>query len=270
MKRLILVMLMLLCGGASAVNLDGRIVILLVSAHRTGDPRMEAVKSELLKMRQDLGYDTESMPVVFMGFEDSDTERKYFDRLGFQAFDSPVLCVVEWGNPARFGPKRVLDYAIARSATPQHVDFIVKNYLKTVEDPGSLEGPALPPPLTDTDGLEIQNVRFEASGQPLYLTNVAVRLRNNTDLVARDVTLRFFCKTSTDEGWRLMGKKVIDKLLPGNIASRDIVGDTRNFGLVNAENNSIRCYYRVEVEQGGKVIHQEGEFIPYAGPGGMK
>lgn len=270
MKRLILLLLIFLCGGASAVDLDGRIVILLVSAHRTGDPAMEAVKSKLLAIRQELGYTTESMPVVFMGFKDSDTERKYFDRLGFQAFDSPVLCVVEWGNPARFGPKRVLDYAIARSATPQHVDFIVKNYIHTIENPEGPEKPVLPPPMTDTEDLEIQNVRFEASGQPLYLTNVGVRIRNNSELVARGVTLRFFCKASADEGWRLMGKKVIDKLLPGNIASRDIVGDTRDFGLVNTENNSIRCLYRIEVEQGGKVIHQEGEFIPYAGPGGIE
>ena len=108
-RRLIPFILLLLTLAASAVELDGKTVILLVSEHRTGDPKMESVKARLLEERSALGYSTEDMPVVFMGFKDSDTEREYFDRLGFQEFDTPVLCVVEWGNPARFGPKRVLE-----------------------------------------------------------------------------------------------------------------------------------------------------------------
>lgn len=261
MKKIVVLLILLLAGLASAVELDGRTVILLVSAHRSGDPQMEGVKAKLLKVRSELGYTTESMPIVYMGFEDSDTERKYFDRLGFQAFDSPVLCVAEWGNPARFGPKRVLDYAIARSATPQHVDFIVQNYIRTIN--GEVGPETGPDPQDLTGGLEISNVRFEASGRPVFLTNVGVRLRNASAERIRDLNVKFYCKRPEDAGWRLMGSKPIAILLPGNVASRDLVGDTRDYQLLDETESAVPCAYRVEVERGGQVIlYQEGEFVP--------
>ena len=247
---------------ASAVELDGKTVILLVSEHRSGDAKMEAVKKELLEQRTKLGYDTENMPIVFMGFKDSDTERKYFDRLGFQDIDSPVLCVVEWGNPARFGPKQVLDYAIARSATPQHVDFIVKNYLAQIQK--LADGETNPPPVhIDASGeLEIVSVRFEAAGKPVFLTNAGIRLRNTGVETVRDITIRFYSKTAQDTGWNLLGKKTLNKLVSGYFASRDLVGDTRHLNLTDGEGNAIRCLYRIEVEYGGKILYEEGEFVP--------
>ncbi|MFA7482858.1 MAG: hypothetical protein WC314_20290 [Vulcanimicrobiota bacterium] len=266
MKKLVLILLILFASIASAVELDGRTVILLVSAHRSGDQRMEEVKKKLLEERSALGLDTESMPIVFMGFKDSDTEREYFDRLGFQEFDSPVLCVVEWGNPARFGPKRVLDYAIARSATPFHVDEIVRNYL-AVKDlpPGeTLTQPPVSPHASG--GLEIETVRFEAGGHPHYLMNTAVRLRNSGASTVRDIDVRFYCKVEETAPWQLIGKKPLDKLVSGYIASREIVGDSRQAGLTD-ENGFVRpCLYRIEVESGGNIIYQEGEFIPNQDP----
>ncbi|MCA9779673.1 MAG: hypothetical protein KC800_23255, partial [Candidatus Eremiobacteraeota bacterium] len=205
-KKLTLIFLILLAPLACAVELDGKTVILLVSEHRSGDPRMESVKKKLLEEREALGFDTENMPIVFMGFKDSDTEKKYFDRLGFQEVDSPVLCVVEWGNPARFGPKKVLDYAIARSATPEHVDSIVKDYLAMRDVPP--DGGVTPPVPPRAGGeLEIVNVRFEAAGKPLYLTNAGVRLQNTGTETAREITVRFYCKLSAQDSWQIMGKK---------------------------------------------------------------
>jgi len=264
--KVILTVLLLLTSLASAVELDGKTVILLVSEHRSGDPRMESVKKKLLEERDTLGFDTENMPIVFMGFKDSDTEKKYFDRLGFQEVDSPVLCVVEWGNPARFGPKKVLDYAIARSATPDHVDSIVRDYLAIKDGPP--DGGIAPPPIpADASGeLQIVNVRFEAAGKPLYMTNAGVRLQNTGTETAREITVRFYCKLSAQESWRLIGKKTLGKLVSGYFATRDVVGDTRKFGLTDENGNSIRCLYRIEVESAGKVIYEEGEFIPNEEP----
>ena len=278
-KKILIFLLLLFSTTVGAVELDGRIVILLVSEHRSGDPRMESVKKELLRTRDTLGYNTEDMPIVFMGFKDSDTEREYFDRLGFQAFDSPVLCVAEWGNPARFGPKRVVDYAIARSATPQHVSFIVENYLKIVKD--GVDGPQGPgpdvsptpggPPVGDVPGqLEIVNVRFEASGKPLYMTNVGVRIKNLESYTVRNITVRFYSKLNPQDPWRLMGKKTLQKLQSGYFGTRDIVGDTKSFGLLDENNNAVKCYYRIEVENGGNVIYEEGQFVPSEGPVGLK
>ena len=265
LRRLLPFILLLLTLTASAVELDGKTVILLVSEHRTGDPKMEVVKARLLEERTALGYTTEDMPVVFMGFKDSDTEREYFDRLGFQEFDPPVLCVVEWGNPARFGPKRVLDYAIYRGATPQHVEFIVKEYLSMKDkNPNSVgQPPELPPGASGE--LELQDVRFSAAGAPVYLTNAGVRIRNTDSEIVRDIAVRFYIKVEEQSGWQLIGKKNLDKLLSAHFASRDLVLDTRDIGLVDEDGRALGCFYRIEVEHAGKVLYREGEFKPRGG-----
>lgn len=273
MKKHIILILLLLTAMATAVGLDGATVILLVSEHRTGDPRMEAVKKKLLAEREKLGFSKQDMPIVFMGFADSDTERQYFDRLGFQSFDSPVLCVAEWGNPARFGPKKVVDYAIARSATPQHVDYIVSNFLKATGreyNPITAPSPSpTPPPVTGEPGdLAIISVRFEAAGKPLYMTNAGIRIKNNGSETVRDITIRFYSKKTIEDSWKLMGKKTLDKLPKGYFATRDIVGDTKAFELVDEEGNAVRCFYRIEIEHAGQVISEEGEFVPSEGPVG--
>lgn len=267
-----------------AAGLDGRMVILVVSEHRTGDPKMKVLEDELRRMRKELGYTKDEMPLVFMGFADSDTEKEYFDRLGFQSFDSPILCVAEWGNPARFGPKRVVDYAIARSATRQHVAPIIKAFLETEglvrKDPFPLPPPTsnpLPPittphpPVGDAPGqLELLNVRFEASGKPLYMTNVGVRIRNADARTLRNITVRFYCKTNATGDWFLMDTKQIDKIPAGHFVSRDVVNDTRKFNLVDENQSAMRCRYRIEVEHAGQTLVEEGEFVPAESPVGMR
>lgn len=271
MKRLIILIALLVTSLASAVGLDGRTVILLVSEHRSGDPKMELVKAKLLETREKLGYSTDEMPIVYMGFMDSDTERTYFDRLGFQSFDSPVLCVAEWGNPARFGPKQIVADAIVRSATPDHVDYIVENYLRAIgksENPDINPSPSPTPPPTTDSGVDIVTVRFEASGKPLYLTNAAVRIKNNLPETATGITIRFFIKVAPTDSWTLIGKKTIERLPSGYFATRDIVGDTRKFSLVDDQGSAIPCYYRFEVEQDGNVLFNEGKFAPSERPVG--
>lgn len=275
MKRFFLI-LALLVSVASAAGLDGRRVILVVSEHRTGDPKMKVLETELRRLRKELGFSKAQMPLVFMGFKDSDTERTYFDRLGFQAFDSPIICVAEWGNPARFGPKKVVDYAIARSATQQHVPFIVNEFLKAEGhkvDPTPIGTPTPMPPPPPSDSapgkLELLNVRFEASGKPLYMTNVGVRIKNWDEQTVRGIKIRFYCKPPDQTEWVLMGTKTINKIPAGHFVSRDIVGDTRKFNLVDPEMNAVRCPYRIEVEQGGRVITEEGVFTPNESPVGV-
>ena len=271
MKTLCLI-LFLLTGLVMADGLDGRNVILVVSEHRSGDPKAEAVRGELMRAREELGLDKVDMPIVFMGFEDSDTERQYFDRLGFKSIDSPVLCVVEWGNPGRFGPKQVVDHAIARSATPQHVEFIVANWLKATgrtEGPVTVKPPSEKPEEPENQGpgeLEIISTRFEVSGKPLFLTNARIRIKNVDEKTLRDITIRFYSKRTLEDDWNLMGKKILERLPVGFFASPDLVKDTKSFGLVDELGSSVHCYYRIEVEHGGRVQAKEGEFTPAEGP----
>lgn len=261
---------------ASAAGLDGRLVILVVSEHRAGDAKMKVLENELRRVRKELGYSKEKMPLVFMGFKDSDTERKYFDRLGFQAFDAPIVCVAEWGNPARFGPKKIIDYAIVRSATKHHIPFIVDAWLKAEgHKPKTGPTPAPPPPpppVSDSRParIELLNVRFEASGKPLYMTNVGVRIKNWEEHTIRDITVRFFCKPPGQRQWLLMGTKTVNKIPSGHFVSRDIIGDTKDFNLVDENENATSCPYRIEVEQGGRVITEEGTFVPAESPVGVR
>lgn len=273
MIKVLCLVFLLLTGLATADGLDGRTVILLVSEHRSGDPSAEAVKSELLRKREELGLEKKDMPIVFMGFADSDAERQYFDRLGFQSFDSPVLCVVEWGNPGRFGPKKVVSDAIARTATPQHVDFVVGHWLKetgrSTEEPVAIVKPPTKP-VENTEPqepgeIEIVSTRFEASGKPLYITNAGIRIKNVDTKALRNISIRFYSKRSLEDDWNLMRKKTLERLPIGYFASRDVVGDTKQFGLTDDLGSSVPCFYRIEVEHGGQVRFREGDFIPIEG-----
>ena len=290
-KRICLLILMMV-STAMAVGLDGRTVILVVSEHRKGDALVKNIQRALFLQRDNLGLSKEEMPIVFMGFLDSDAERKYFDRLGFKAKDAPVICVTEWGNPARFGPKRV-NGAIARTASEANVARLVDSFLhKTGRDHLRLRRiggelvypdsglpinpppttppstpPVTPPPSGGVAGrIDIVKVRFEASGKPLFMTNAAVRLHNPGGQTLRNITVRFYAKPIDAKEWLLITEEKMDKLPAGYFATRDFVGDTRKINIVDAEQNSVRCHYKVEVEQGGHTIVEEGVFVPSEAP----
>ena len=261
----------------TAVGLDGKNVILLVGEHSDVDHKRDAVREQLLKAREELGYSEDEMPIVFMDFESSDTEKQYFKRLGFKSSDAPVLCVAEWGNPARFGPKKVVGDAIARNAIPEHVNFIVQRYLKAEGKPFSpvvapspiASSPSTTPPNQGPGEIKIASSRFEASGKPNSLTNAGVRIQNVDNRTLHDLTIRFYSRISETDEWRPMGQKTLKKLPVGYFASREIVGDTRKYQLVDTQGNAIRCFYRIEIEHAGKVITEEGEFIPSEEPIGL-
>ena len=130
MRKFFLPILVLLClSPLQGLELDGRYVILLVGEYRNGDAEVDQLRAALLKHREKLRLDFHDIPLVTMGFRDSDSEREYFDRLGFEESAGPVLCVAEWGTPARFGPKRVVEDIITRHALPSHAEATIERFL---------------------------------------------------------------------------------------------------------------------------------------------
>ncbi len=267
-----LVLLLLMTGLAGATELDGRTVLLVVTEHRHNDPMRTDLEGELTRLRADLGLSEEEMPIQFVGFADSEADRGHLGRLGFKAEDCPVMCVVEWGSPARFGPKRVLGSAIVRRAKVGHGAAIMNAYLTQAGKEARLPEPAgfglrpvsAPEPVADTTPgrLEIDNVRFEVGGKTLYLTHVGVRIRNLESRTLRDVKFRFFARAVGSTDWTLVYEQSVDKIPAANILVRDHMGDSLKLGLVGEDGYALPSQYRVEVEHVGQIVSKEGEFVP--------
>ena len=269
-----LVLLFMMTGLAGAVELDGKTVLLVVTEHRENSPARADLEGELIRLRAELGLNEKKMPIEVLGFADSDADREKLGRLGFKAEDAPVMCVVEWGNPARFGPKKVLNSAIVRRAKIGHGAAIVNAFLTQSGKQARLPeqaGFGLKPlpasePVADTvpGKLEIDNVRFEVGGQTLFLTHMGVRIRNLESRTLRDVKFRFFVRTKGASEWKLAYEQNVTKIVANNSLVRDHIGDSKELGLVGTDGWAEPSEYRVEVEHVGQVVSKEGEFIPLA------
>ena len=88
MKRTILSVLILFCLApfAAAAELDGRTVLLVVSRDNSADTT-KAIRAKLLDTRSKIGFSKADMPIVFMTFNGSETEKAYAKRLGISADD---------------------------------------------------------------------------------------------------------------------------------------------------------------------------------------
>lgn len=267
MKRLAVFLALLCLAPVQAQEvLDGRNVILVVTEHRT-DELSERLHSMLSDYRSQLGLTREALPLVFMGFADSDTERGFYQRLGFKAEDAPVVCMAEWGNPGRFGPKRVYPEAIFRSAEGlkgEHAAAVVlrewlerEGYADRLAHLRELMGG-----MPGHGELTIQDVEFQANGKPLYVLNARARLRNVGVATVSNAAVRFYCRPHSGAPWTNLGEHVIEKVPGGYMVVRDLVADTRNLPIVNSEGAIQPCEYRVEVLQDGEVSSLEGRFFP--------
>jgi hypothetical protein len=265
---LILLTLFCLSSLTQAAELDGRTVLLLVTKDKATNT--DVIKQKLLETRKQIGYSKKDLPIVFLTFDGSETERTYTERLGINAEDSPVLCVVEWANDATHGPKRILDNAVVRQASTQEVDSMLISYLKAVhhtgEDKALTVGQAAEVDDLTPGLLEIESHRFEASGKPFYLADAGIRIKNADNRNLHNIAVRFYSKLNEDDRWQLMDEQVVEKLPKGYVASRDFVGNTKQLGLTDEKGNAVPCFYRIEVEQGGQVVSREGKFEPSESP----
>lgn len=252
---------------ASSPSLAGRSVILVVTPHRS-DELAQHLESLLGGYRDQLGLDRSELPIVLMGFQDSDTEAAFFQRLGFHADDAPVVCLAQWGDPARFGPKKVIGDSIVRRATGIKAERAAVLMLRDWLD---INGHSdLVPQLEQLSGgipgagrLIIVDTAFEANGAPLYLANARVRLRNTgVAALPAGARIRYFAKPKGHTRWILLGTQELGRVPGGDQMVRDLMVDTRKFDLLDKDRGILPCHYRVEVTWQGHTISRQGYFVP--------
>lgn len=269
MKRSVLftLLVLFLSPFAQAVELDDRTVLLVMDKKNSGSSS-KALRAKLLSTREDIGFSKTDLPIVFMNFDGSETEKEYARRLGIKSEDAPVICVVHWARDATHGPKQIVENAIARKATTFQVEPMIISYMRAIHhaEDTLVHSDSTPDYELETGLLEIENHRFEASGEPNYITDAAVRVRNADKHPIRGIVVRFYKKLNETDDWQLLEEQEVEKLPKGYVAARDFVGNTRDLNLLDAEGNAVECYYRIEVEQGGRVQSREGKFVPSESP----
>lgn len=265
---LVILALLLLFQPAFGLSLDGRLVVLVVGEHREKDPELTALEGFLVRQRGEIGLDTESMPIVLMGFRDSDNERGYFSRLGFKELDAPVVCVVRWGSPQRFGPKEVVGGHILRGAHAEdtaELNRILAGYLELTNQghlASKLSGGGRIPIGPSTSDVLIEDSRFEANGSPIFMVNSRIRIKNTGSDALNDIRFRFYYRLGQGGEWRLLGEQSVQRLPGGYVCSRDVVVDSRKLGLLDQDQHVRPCDFRIEVHFSGRVRSVEGRFVP--------
>jgi hypothetical protein len=115
MLRILLLILILTSSSLAAPDLSGKEVLLIVSAQRS-DLDGEWLELALRGMRHDLGLTTADIPVVRMGFDDTDAQDEHFERLGISKENGPFVCLARWGSPATTGPQSIVDELLIEKA----------------------------------------------------------------------------------------------------------------------------------------------------------
>lgn len=255
-------LLLILAAGtpsASATEWDGRTVLLLFTGPNVEDPGGEQLEAELSRLRESLRPQVGDVPLVIMRLGEQGSDPSFMPRLGFRAEDLPVLCVVEWGNPARFGPKRVLNNAIVRKAQSGHAARVLNAFLAASQLEARVPEPPAPKPAKDTrpGKLELEAVRFEVGGTVL---NVAARVRNTDTRRLEEITVRFYVRLPEATEWTLLAEQTIAAIPAGQVATRDHLTDTVQLGMVSTAQKPAHCFYKVEVEHYGSTATREGEY----------
>ncbi|MCA9790155.1 MAG: hypothetical protein KC910_00105 [Candidatus Eremiobacteraeota bacterium] len=118
MRWVALALVLMLSSPGGANELEGSTVVLAITYQRQDDRSQQLLERQLGALRRQVGLSPDEMPIVFLGFQEADCSLDVLKRLGVTCDDGPLVCIVEWG-PEQFGPRRVLEGAIARHLDPQ-------------------------------------------------------------------------------------------------------------------------------------------------------
>ncbi len=184
-------------------------------------------------------------------------------RLGLAPNTERFGALVRWGNPARFGPSRILPDTLHRSPqTDQDIFSWVEAAVRAAGETSRLSG--LSPELQDLrPGARLQAVEhgFEANGHPLYLVESRLRLLNSGNRPARNVSVIFWVQEA-DGGWYELGRHDNVIVPPGRQITRNLVRETHDTPLLNENKEVVSATYRIVVEWAGEPIEVTGNFEP--------
>lgn len=236
--------------------LAGRNVLLLVGPSETTAKQAELYAS----LVRQTGADPAAYPVYRTTRLPNETAGK----LGLSRRGSNYAAIVKWGNPARFGPARVLESGVVNELSSDADLFVlVEGALSAGSDKSLLDKlPEELKALRPRAELVIERVDFEANGKPLFLVNTRVRIHNKGKLPAENVTVLFEVENSSDGSWYELGRHESLAIKPGNTITRDLVRSTHETPLLNEDKEILPTKYRIRVGHTDQWQESGGEFTP--------
>ena len=227
---------------------------------------VNALKSRCEEFRTRLSLSPETMPIQIHLSQGSDIWSR---RLGLEEAALPVLGVVLWNESESLGPRRFVGDAFARNAGPEDAVRVVQAYLRLTqrsERALPVFHRADPLPIPHQEGLQIEALRFEASGRPNNLTNFAVRLRNESLETVSGVEVQFFLRRVPAQQWMLCESKSLPKIASHHLATAEFVQSSKALGLLDSDGNAVACQYKVVVKWGSRECVEVGSFAPSEKP----
>lgn len=236
--------------------LAGRNVLLLV-----GPESATAVQKSLYhNLLSRIGAQTSRYPVFAVSKLPESVARK----LGVAGRSPGYAALVRWGNPARFGPARVLEPGIVTQLTNDSDMFVLLTEAVTSEGQAGLldKMPQELQALRPKAELAIENVDFQANGKPLFVVNTKVRIHNGGKRNAYGVSVRYLVENSADGSWFELGRHTGLTIPAGHTLTRDLVRTTHDTPLLNEANEIQATRYRIVVESPDGSLERTEEFQP--------
>lgn len=237
-------------------SLAGRNVLLLVGPE-SATANQKALYHNLLSRA---GAKLERYPVFAVKELPESVARK----LGVGQREPGFATLVRWGNPARFGPARVLEPGVITELSNEADVFVLVDEALALEGQSSLldKLPEELRSLRPSVELAIENVDFQANGKPLFVLNSKVRIKNSGKRNAYGVSVVYQVENPADGTWYELGRYTGLKVLAGQTLTRDLVKTTHNTPLLNSKNEVQPTKYRIVVESPDGRLEKTEEFQP--------
>ncbi len=236
----------------------GRTVLLLV-----GEPQVtQAWAQRYHRLLKEVGVD----PKLYQSYQAGSLPPEISSRLGVQNQAPPYAALVRWGNPARFGPSKILTSGVVNDPASDSDTFgLVEDAVLDAGRGVLLDRlPNALQELRPRPRLSITEHNFQANGNPLFVLNAQVKLANSGNRPAQDVTVIFWVENPLDKAWVELGRQTNFVVKAGQSSTRDLVSSTHGTPLLNANREVQPVRYRIQVESSEGNFELVDEFNPTA------
>jgi hypothetical protein len=242
--------------GDAVKALAGRDVLLLVGPTAA----TKAQKTHYWELLKRSGADMKRYPVYQTAALPADLASK----LGLAKRAPGYAALVRWGDPARFGPARVLEPGVLTElSTDADIYVLVEEALTANGQQELLDRlPEDMRALIPHPELSIEQVDFQANGTPHFLVATKVRVKNSGKVAARGVIVIYQVENSADGSWFELGRQGNLVIKAGQTITRDLVRSTHDTPLLNAKNEIQPTRYRIRVESPEGTLEATDRFTP--------